>query len=475
MTPQKANKVTVEIELDTEVIRLNQDLFTQASYVQEEGLILHLDVRKRNWPETLALPCGTKVRFSRVHTVDIKELSSFLKPITYRLTIGEPYWMDQAGQRHDFGLDEYLPGIDLKRGVTTVTLRAAVLLAVLAGVGLRSVVWLLQELFHVEVSKSSLDRWLEEAACHLPDAEGMVKRLIADRAVREAHLDEIFPKGQKKKPCVLVLKDEHGRLLAQEELPERTTEQVKKFLQKLRGWGLDFKTFYLDGCQAYKEAIPLVFPAATIPYDYFHIIQNIWRHLRQITLSLRRQIKAEAEEALEPESEGWLKGLADRLWKHRALLFKNEERMSAEERQTLQELMSDADEVSVLRRFLAKVWGIFRDSKGKQGARQRLANLRRRPEVVRNSAYEKAVKFLEDRFDDMIAFLHVEGVQRNSLAESGIRCLRRLERGHDGFRGTAGRDKYLRLYQAIRYCGWSVHRGDGLLKLPEKPAVPAVS
>ena len=77
------------------------------------------------------------------------------------------------------------------------------------------------------------------------------------------------------------------------------------------------------------------------------------------------------------------------------------------------------------------------------------------------------VSFLVDRFSDMTTFLRVPGVQRNSLAESGMRCLRRLEQGHDGFRGSKGRDAYLRLYQAIRYCGWSVHRGDGLLILPQ--------
>ncbi len=148
---------------------------------KNDGLIIHLDVRKRDWRKILQLPKGTKVKFSRVHTVDIKELSCFLKPVTYRLTIGEPYWIDAKGERHDFGLDDHLPGIDVRRGVTTVTLRAAVLLAVLACVGLHSVVWLMRELFHVEVSKSAPDRWIKAAAGHLPDAEGMVVRLIAER------------------------------------------------------------------------------------------------------------------------------------------------------------------------------------------------------------------------------------------------------------------------------------------------------
>lgn len=474
MARTKKGKVIVEVELDTEVLRLNEDIFKNAVFIQGQGLILHLDSRKRNWRKVLDLPLGTKVFFSRVHTVDIKELSSFLKPIIYRLIIFEGYWMDTHGIRHDFGLDAYLPGIDLKRGVTTVTLRAAVLLSVLACVGLRSVVWLMEELFHVEISKSALGRWIEETAGHLPDAEGMVKRLIADKPVCEAHFDEIFPKGWRK-GCVMVIKDEHGRILATHEVEERTKDNVKAWLVQLKSWGLEFTSFYIDGCIAYRQAIPEVYGQATIQYDYFHIIQNIFRHLWRTMVGLRREIKKEAAAEIDEKQEKWLDGLAKRLWTNRYLLFKHEEKMSSEEKETLQQLMIDADEVGVLRGFITKVWGIFRESSDKADARKRLAELRQRPEVVKGNGYAKAVNFLKDRFDDMISFIQVDGVRRNSLAESGIRSLRRLERGHDGFRGTKGRDNYLRLYQAIRYCGWSVYRGDGLLNLPPSAAEEAAA
>jgi hypothetical protein len=353
--------------------------------------------------------------------------------------------------------------------VTTVTLRAAVLLAVVACVGLRSVSWLLKELFHVEVSKSSLGRWIEEGASHLPDAEGMAKRLHADRAITEAHLDEIYPKGWGK-GCVVVVKDEHGRLVAAEEMAERTKVNVKAFLEKLKSWGLEFKTFYMDGYETYKTAVQEVYPDAAIQFDYFHIIQNIWRHLWRSMVRHRKAVKREAKETKDPAEKKRLEALADRLWKRRGLIFKSDERMSDEERAELRDLMSADSEVAVLRGFISRVWGIFRDSKGELGARQRLGKLERRPEVQPETGYGKAVAFLKSRFDDMITFLHVDGVQRNSLAESGIRCLRRLEKGHDGFRGSEGRDNYLRLYQAIRYCGWSVHRGDGLLAIPPPAA-----
>src|SRR5713101_2846020 len=54
-------------------------------------------------------------------------------------------------------------------------------------------------------------------------------------------------------------------------------------------------------------------------------------------------------------------------------------------------------------------------------------------------------------------------VQRNSLAESGMRVLRRLEVGHDGLRTPKGRENCLRIYQAVKYLGWSVHNPPTIL------------
>jgi len=142
--------------------------------------------------------------------------------------------------------------------------------------------------------------------------------------------------------------------------------------------------------------------------------------------------------------------------------------MTPEDAQRLNDLMEEDSFVDTCHHFMLRVWGIFRDSKGELGARQRLGRLEQHPEVKRDSKspFAKSVAFLRDRFEDMIAYLRNPGVKRNSLAETGIRCLRRLERGHDGFRGAAGLDRYLRIYQAVKYCGWKVHCATSGLGLP---------
>ena len=118
--------------------------------------------------------------------------------------------------------------------------------------------------------------------------------------------------------------------------------------------------------------------------------------------------------------------------------------------------------------------GLFLHDQTEQEAERKLAALKTQAAAEPRSPFAKSVTFLESRFSDMISFLrHPTWVRRNSLAETGIRCLRRLEQGHDGFRGAAGLDRYLRLYQAVKYCGWTVHRFTPELGLPLTQLSPA--
>src|SRR5207249_221107 len=103
------------------------------------------------------------------------------------------------------------------------------------GVGYRRACWLLKELFHVEVSKSSLHRWVEEIAATLPKGDEMIKALNERNPITEAHFDEIFPRGTDE--CVLVLKDEHGRIIATKDVEDG--EVSVNTTQPNPPWGLD--------------------------------------------------------------------------------------------------------------------------------------------------------------------------------------------------------------------------------------------
>jgi hypothetical protein len=342
-------------------------------------------------------------------------------------------------------------------------MRAGVLLAIIAGVGCRRAAWLLQMLFHVVVSKSSVDRWIEDIADGLPTSDELIQEMHRRAAVTEGHLDELFPRGRNGR-CELVLRDEHGRILLAEEIAKRDAEHVIPVLSRIKALGLSIQTFYIDHCQAYKNAIQHVYPEAHIQHDYFHIIQNIWKKLWTYFVAHRRDVKERSERVKTPWYRARLARLAKRLWKQRHLLFKSEERMSAKEQQELIALMEQDSKVEKLRGFLVAVWKLFRESESEEEARKALEQLKQmKIEPKANDTLQKVCDFLEHNFDHMITYLKVPGVRRNSLSETGMRVLRRLEVEHDGFRSPKGRQNCLRIYQAVKYLGWSVHHPPPLI------------
>jgi hypothetical protein len=256
---------------------------------------------------------------------------------------------------------------------------------------------------------------------------------------------------------VLVLKDEHGRIVVTEQVESRDEEHVKSFLERVKGLGLKIRTFSIDTCQAYRKVIPLVFPNARIQLDMFHIIQNVWRHIWKFFVKRRRQIASRAEEAKTPWYKAKLKALAALLWKNRHLLFKAEKRMTDEEKATLVEICESDIKVGRIRAFLCGVWHIFDDSADESEARKALEMLTQGEYAQESAHHKRALNFLWDTFDQATTYLREKDVKRNSLAECGMRTLRRLEAEHDGFRTEDSREDFLKIYQAVKYLGWSLY------------------
>src|SRR5216683_405697 len=369
------------VPLSTEVIEQNPECVTGGAY-RDGVLVIDLHALHQDHWQRLGLPRETPIHWGPTYTVEVQELSGLSWPIHYCITTAEGWYEDSQGQRHYFV--PVLKGLCLKRNVSHVAMRAGVFLSIIAGIGCRKAAWLLEVLFHVRVGKSSIDRLIDTVAEDLPSADAIVQELHHRQPITEGHFDGYFPRGRKD-TCVLVLRDEHGRIVA--------TEEVQT------AW--------------YREKLAV---------------------------------------------------LAQTLWKQRYLLFTSDERMSPEEQQQLVEIMETDPKVRKLRTFLHGVWHIFRDSRDAQDAREALEALKRvKIEPKAHSAIQKVLAFLEDHFEQMITYLTHADVQRNSLAESGMRVLRRLEVGHDGLRTPKGRENCLRIYQAVKYLGWSVHNPPTIL------------
>ena len=442
----------VQMPVTTEVIEKNADLQPKGK-VEENRLIIELDARQRDYHKLFQLKRNVPINWYNERTFEVQELSAFSWPLVYRITTADGYYTPTPGQRVNF--TPQVHGLCSKRKVSDVALRLGVFLCIIAGLGTRKASWLMSVLFQLTVSKSALDRWVEEVADNLPSEDEMVKLLHQQKPITQGHLDELFPRGTD--ACVLVLKDEHGRLLAAEEVAQRDEEHVKPFLERFQRLGLQFTSFYIDHWQAYFNAIGAVYPPAEIQYDYFHILQNLWRKVWGEFRCHRRDLKARGEAVETTWYARKLKKMATHLWKNRYLFFTAEENLSATEKETMQAVLTQQPEMSYLRGFLQKVRDIFDGPTTEAEAQEKFAELKKYAAYQEDNGYTKSISFLAEHFPNMTTFLRVPGVQRNSLAESGMRVLRRLESNHDGFRSDKGRRNALKIYQAVMYLNWSIH------------------
>jgi hypothetical protein len=455
--------VTVKVSISTAVIEDNPRCCVGSEFKDDTAWI-DLDARKQNHREFLSIPRSTKLHWSKeTRSYEAQELSSFPWPIRYRVTTADAWYSDSEGHRVHY--TPAILGLDPHAKVSHAVKHAAVLIIVIGAIGYRRAAWLLQELFRVSTSKSALARWVKDVASQLPSKEEMVAILNERKPISEVHFDEIYPRGRTASGCVLVAKDEHGRIFASEDIDKRDEASVRSFLEWLHALGLKIRTFYIDTCQTYRTVIPQVFKGVRIQLDYFHIIQNVWRHLWKFFVSRRKAIAARAEKVETPWYKAHLKALAKSLWTNRHVLFKSERRLSDDERVTLAEICEADKDVGQIRAFLRGVWRIFDDSNDERQARQAIEKLKAEGYKDKSKHYDRAISFLDDTFEQATTYLREPDVQRNSLAESGMRTLRRLEIEHDGFRSGDSREDFLRIYQAVKYLGWSVH---GTLA-PRKP------
>jgi hypothetical protein len=446
--------VKILVPVSTEVIEENPDCIVNGEY-KDGALVINIDARRQAHHQQLGIGQDTEIHWGKEYTVPVQELSGLAWPIRYEVTTGEGWYMDKDGNRRFF--TPSVKGMNLYRRVSDVVMRAGIFLSIIAGVGCRRAAWLLEVLFHVVVSKSAVDRWIDDVADNLPTGEVIIQEMNRNQPITEGHLDELFPRGRGGR-CELVLRDEHGRIIAVEEVSKRDEEHVKPFLVRIKSIGLAIKTFYIDHWKAYENAIMEVYPEANIQHDYFHIIQNVWRKVWSYFVTHRREVKSRGEKVRTGWYQARLKSLAKRLWEKRYLLFKSEENMTEKEKEELVSIMEEDKKMQKMRSFLEGVWSLFRDSKDEEEALKAMAELKRiKIEPKASEALKDACSFLEENLDKMITYLKVPGVKRNSLSESGMRMLRRLEVEHDGFRSEKGRQNCIKIYQAVKYLGWSVH------------------
>jgi Transposase len=436
--------VTVQMQFESVVTEIYQDAFVGSS-IENGTTVIQFDLRRHNFQQELGTQATLCWRKESYH-VDVHELSTFHNPLLYRFILAQGSYLNDHKQRIYF--TPALKGVSTSQHMSHSVIRLSCYLAVVCGVSLRHVAVLFAALFLIPITKSSIKRWIDAIGTNLPTPEEMLRQLLALAPATECHIDGYYPLGTDN--CVMVVKDEHDRILMTHEAASENGDDARQFLQRCKALGLHVTVAFSDYSQSFTAAIKAVYPQARLQADHFHTVKNIWGHLKKSLLSYRRKVKANGA-AQQPEAN---MALAKQLWTLRWSLLKKPSNLSVEEKQAIPALESeDEGFVPSFRSIIRQLVNLFDHAHSEAQAKRRLQQLRKEIRAVDDAHLEKILTFFDAHWEQALRYLRKKGMgrhRRGSNSESGMRLLRRLEKNHDGIRSATTRQHYIQLYQAIK-------------------------
>src|SRR5712692_2891031 len=458
--------MTIQMQFASAVTELYEDAFVGSS-MENGTTMITFDLRKHDFQSelgTTAMLCWRKESYH----VEVHELSTFHNPIMYRFIVAQGSSLDGQHQRIYFTPE--IKGVSTSQHMSHSVIRLACYLAVVFGVSLRHMALLFSVLFLIPITQSSIKRWIDAIGSHLPAPEKMRQQLLALTPATECHIDGYYPLGTDH--CVMVVKDEHARILITHEVESENGKDARQFLQQCKDLGLHVTAAFSDDSPSLTEAIKAVYPHARLQADHCHTVKNIWGHLKKSLLSYRRKVKASGED----NNDAHLIALAKQVWTLRWILLKQPANLSPEEKQAMTALEREADGfVQRFRSIIRQLVNIFDHAHSEAQARIKLKQLSQEINAVDDGHLQKILTFFDDHWEQALRYLRKKGMgkhRRGSNSESGMRLLRRLEKNHDGIRSAATRQHYIQIYQAMKYLSLDV--AAFIEKGPQMPRIPRV-
>ena len=261
------------------------------SSIENATTIIQFDLRKHDFQQELGTQATLWWR-KESYQVDVHELSTFHNPIKYRFIVAQGSSLNGQHQRVYFTPD--IKGVSTSQPMSHSVLRLACYLAVVCGVSLRHIALLFAALFLIPITKSSIKRWIDDIGTHLPTPEEMLQQLLAIAPATECHIDGSYPLGTGH--CVMVVQDEHDRILITQEAASENGDDARQCLQRCTDLGLKVTAAFADDSQSFTAAIKAVYPHARFQADHCHTVKHIWGHLKKSRLSYRRKVKASGAE-----------------------------------------------------------------------------------------------------------------------------------------------------------------------------------
>jgi hypothetical protein len=227
----------------------------------------------------------------------------------------------------------------------------------------------------------------------------------------------------------LVGKNDHGHM--------------RRFLNHLKGWGFWPQVVVTDGSGLYPTLLAEIWPWARHQLCVFHVLRDINGKVLDALKRLRRQ-KARRGQAGRKRPKGRprrgakkrrglrAKGKAHFVFKHRYLIVKRRDNLSAKEKKDLATMLEYIPELRVLRQFTDRAGRLFEAGQSPQQARCRRAALLREASFQAVPELAAAMALLSaEKFAKMVAFVQSPAGQRvrtNNHVERVNRELRYLEK-----------------------------------------------
>ncbi len=218
--------VTVQRQFASAVTEISQDAFVGSAIANGTTIIL-FDLRKHDFQAEL----GTKAKRcwrKDLYHVAMHALATFHNPIQYRFIVAQGYDLNDQNRRMSCTPD--IQGVSTSQHLSDSVIRLSCDLAVVCGVSLRHMALLFSSLFLMPIPKSSIKRWIDDIGAHVPPPEEMLRPLLAITPATACPIDGSYPLGTDH--CVMVVKDEHDRILITHEAASENGEDARPFLKQ---------------------------------------------------------------------------------------------------------------------------------------------------------------------------------------------------------------------------------------------------
>jgi transposase-like protein len=243
-------------------------------------------------------------------------------------------------------------------------------------------------------------------------------------------------------------------------------DHMERFLQNLRRHGFQPRVIVTDGSNLYPKLLAAIWPSADHQLCIFHVLKDInqcildavrrlQRRLRRRGNQGRRRGKGRPKDSARRQQRQTQKAKASFVYKHRYLIVKRRDELTAAEARSLGTLFEYLPELRPLRGFVDEVYSLFAPGQTAEQVQRRYRALQSNNAAVAASDPDlaKALAMLEpEKFAKMIAYLRSpvgQRVRTNNHVERTNRRWRLLEKV---------RYKWRRQRSIVRFVILMIHR-----------------